>query len=128
MNYIPISQPSITQKEIDYVNDALQSGWISSLGKYVEKFEKMFCEYCDTKYSITTANGTVALHLALAALGVSKEDEVIVPDFTYVATANAVRYLGAKVITVDIDNETYCISPKAIGMEHQAKLGGVLPG
>ncbi len=70
MNFIPISQPSITQKEIDYVTDAVKSGCISSLGKYVEKFEKTFCEYCDTKYALTTANGTVALHLALAALAV----------------------------------------------------------
>ena len=105
MNYIPISQPSITQKEIDYVTDAVKSGWVSSLGTYVNKFEKMFSEYCDTKYALATANGTVALHLALAALGINQEDEVIVPDFTFVATANAVKYLGAKVITVDIDEE-----------------------
>ena len=114
MNYIPISQPSITQKEIDYVTDAVKSGWVSSLGEYVEKFEKMFSEYCDTKYSLTTSNGTVALHLTLAALGIKKEDEVVVPNFTFIATANSVKYLGGKVITADIDEETYCIKPKAI--------------
>ncbi len=127
MNFIPISQPSITQKEIDYVTDAVKSGWISSLGKYVEKFEKTFCEYCDTKYALTTANGTVALHLALAALGINQEDEVIVPDFTFVATANAVKYLGAKVITVDIDEETYCISPKAIEKAITSKTKAIVP-
>ena len=127
MNFIPISQPSITQKEIDYVTDAVKSGWVSSLGEYVEKFEKMFCEYCDTKYSLTTSNGTVALHLALAALGINQEDEVIVPDFTFVATANAVKYLGAKVITVDIDEETYCISPKAIEKAITSKTKAIVP-
>ena len=127
INYIPISRPSITQKEIDYVTDAVKSGWVSSLGKYVDKFEKMFCEYCDTKYALTTANGTVALHLALAALGINQEDEVIVPDFTFVATANAVKYLGAKVITVDIDEETYCIDPKAIEKAITSKTKAIVP-
>jgi len=127
IDYIPISQPSITQKEIDYVTDAVKSGWVSSLGTYVDKFEKMFSEYCDTKYALTTANGTVALHLALAALGINQEDEVIVPDFTFVATANAVKYLGAKVITVDIDEETYCISPKAIEKAITLKTKAIVP-
>ncbi len=127
MNYIPISRPSITQKEIDYVTDAVKSGWVSSLGKYVEKFEKMFCEYCDTKYALTTTNGTVAFHLALSALWINQEDEVIVPDFTFVATANAVKYLGAKVITVDIDEETYCISPKAIEKAITSKTKAIVP-
>ena len=127
INYIPISRPSITQKEIDYVTDAVKSGWVSSLGEYVDRFEKMFCEYCDTKYSLTTSNGTVALHLALAALGINQEDEVIVPDFTFVATANAVKYLGAKVITVDIDEETYCISPKAIENAITSKTKAIVP-
>ena len=127
IDYIPISQPSITQKEIDYVTDAVKSGWVSSLGTYVDKFEKMFSEYCDTKYALTTANGTVALHLALAALGINQEDEVIVPNFTFIATANAVKYLGAKVITVDIDEETYCISPKAIEKAITLKTKAIVP-
>ena len=127
MNFIPISQPSITQKEIDYVTDAVKSGWVSSLGEYVEKFEKMFSEYCDTKYSLTTSNGTVALHLTLAALGIKKEDEVVVPNFTFIATANSVKYLGGKVITADIDEETYCISPKAIEKAITSKTKAIIP-
>jgi len=127
MNFIPISQPSITQKEIDYVTDAVKSGWVSSLGEYVEKFEKMFSEYCDTKYSLTTSNGTVALHLTLAALGIKQEDEVIVPNFTFIATANSVKYLGGKVITADIDEETYCISPKAIEKAITSKTKAIIP-
>ena len=77
---IPISQPSITQKEIDYVTDAIKSGWVSSLGKYINEFEAKFADYCNTKYALTTSNGTTALHLTLVALGITSNDEVIIPD------------------------------------------------
>ncbi len=72
MNFIPISQPSITQKEIDYVTDAVSSGWVSSLGKYIDMFEEKFAIYCGTKHAVATSNGTTALHLALVALGVGQ--------------------------------------------------------
>ena len=78
MNFIPISQPTITQKEIEYVTDAISSGWVSSLGKYIDKFEKNFAEYCETEYALATSNGTTALHLALVALGIKEGDEVFV--------------------------------------------------
>ena len=112
--FISISQPSITEKEITYVMDAVSSGWVSSLGKYIDLFEKKFAEFCGTKYALSTSNGTVALHLALVALGIGEGDEVIVPDFTFIATANAVKYTGAKVVTVDIDEKTLCIDPRRI--------------
>lgn len=114
MNFIPISQPSIGQKEIAYVTDAVQSGWVSSLGKYIDMFEEKFAVYCGAKYAVATSNGTTALHLVLVALGITAEDEVIIPNLTFVATGNAVRYVGAKVVTVDIDEDTLCISPEAI--------------
>ena len=114
MKFIPISQPSIREKEIKYVTDAVKSGWISSLGKYIHKFEEKFAEFCNTKYALTTSNGTTALHLALVALGILENDEVIIPDFTFISTANAVKYTGAKVITVDIEEDTLCINPKEI--------------
>ena len=105
MNSIPISKPSISQKEIEYVLDAVKSGWVSSLGKYIDIFEKNFADYCGTKYAVTTSNGTAALHLALVSFGIGPGDEVIIPDLTFIATANAVKYSGAKVITVDVDEE-----------------------
>jgi perosamine synthetase len=114
MELIPISQPSITQKEIDYVTDAVKSGWVSSLGEYINNFEKRFAEFCDCKYAVSTSNGTTALHLALTALGIKAGDEVIVPDFTFIATANAVKYTGADVVIVDIEEATLCINPQAI--------------
>lgn len=126
-NLIPISQPSITQKEIEYVTDAVQSGWVSSLGKYIDLFETRFSQYCGTQYALTTSNGTVALHLALASLDVKASDEVIIPDLTFIATANAVKYTGATVIPVDIDQNTLCISPKAIEAAITKKTKAIIP-
>ena len=114
MNFIPISQPSIGNKEIEYVTDAVKSGWVSSLGKYIDEFERKFAEFCETKYALSISNGTTALHLALVALGIKEGDEVIIPDLTFIATANAVKYTGAKAITVDIEEDTLCINPKEI--------------
>lgn len=127
MNFIPISQPSITQKEINYVTDAVSSGWVSSLGKYIDMFEEKFANYCGTKYAVATSNGTTALHLALVALGVTSENEVIIPDLTFVATGNAVKYIGAKIITVDIDEDTLCISPAAIEKAINSRTKAIIP-
>jgi len=114
MKHIPISQPSITSKQIDYVTDAISSGWVSSPGKYIDPFEDKFASYCGTKYSVATGNGTIALHLALVSLGISAELQVIIPDLTFVATGNAVKHVGAKVVTMDIEPDTLCINPQAI--------------
>lgn len=113
-SFIPVSQPSISEKEIANVADAVRSGWVSSLGPYIVEFERRFAEYCGTRYALTASNGTTGLHLALLAAGIKAGDEVIVPDLTFVATANAVAYIGARPVMVDIDAETLCISPAAI--------------
>lgn len=127
MKFIPISQPSITQKEIDYVTDAVKSGWVSSLGKYIDSFEETFATYCGTQYALATSNGTTALHLALASLDIKEGDEVIIPDLTFVATANAVKYTGAEVVIVDIDEATLCISPQAIEQAITPKTKAIIP-
>lgn len=127
MSFIPISQPSIGKKEIEYVTDAVTSGWVSSLGKYIDMFEEKFAIYCGTKYAVATSNGTTALHLALVALGITADDEVIIPDLTFVATGSAVRYIGAKVVTVDIDEDTLCISPDAIRKAINSKTKAIIP-
>lgn len=111
---IPISQPSITQLEIDYVTDAVRSTWISSLGKYIDQFESDFAKLCETEYSIAVSNGTVAIHLALVAQHIGPGDEVIIPNLSFVATANAVLHAGAKPVFVDIDPLTLCIDPAEI--------------
>ncbi len=127
MTFIPISQPTITKKEIAYVTDAVSSGWVSSLGQYIDSFEEQFAAYCGTQYAVSTSNGTTGLHLALMALGITPGDEVIIPDLTFVATANAVKYIGAEVVIVDIDEDTLCISPQAIEKAITAKTKAIIP-
>src|SRR5450432_1711454 len=125
--FFPISQPSITEKEISYVLDAVKSGWVSSLGPYIVDFEKRFAEFCGTRFALTTSNGTTALHLALLACGIDSDSEVIVPDLTFVATANAVAYIGAKPVMVDIDDETLCISAATIQQAITPRTRAIIP-
>ena len=126
--FIPISRPSIEKKEIEYVTEVIKSGWVSSTGgKYIDIFEEKFAQYCNTKYAVATSSGTTALHLTLVSLGIRSNDEVIIPDFTYVATANAVKYTGAKVVTVDIDDDTLCVSPEAIKKAITSKTKAIIP-
>ncbi|NPA41720.1 MAG: DegT/DnrJ/EryC1/StrS family aminotransferase [Aquificae bacterium] len=124
---IPIAKPYIGLKEKKYIIHAINSGWISSLGEFIDKFEKTFSEYIGVEYALTTSSGTTALHLALTALGVGSGDEVIIPDLTFVATANAVAYTGAKVVTVDIEEETLCINPEQIEAKITEKTKAIIP-
>jgi perosamine synthetase len=124
---IPVSQPAIGEREIKYVSDAVASGWVSSLGHYIEDFERSFAEFCGTDYAVAVSNGTTALHLALAALDIRAGMEVIVPDLTFVATANAVAYTGATVVTVDIEAESLCINPDAIRAAITPRTRAIIP-
>lgn len=107
--YIPVCEPYFDHNELDLVTDAVRSGWVSSTGGYIQKFESEFSRYCDTNFGISTFNGTVALHLALAALGIGPGDEVIVPSMTFVASANAVAYTGATPKFVDVNPNYWCL-------------------
>src|SRR5512139_2798658 len=98
---IPIAEPEIGAEELANVTRAIKSGWISSKGEFIGEFEDNFAKYLDLKYGVSVSNGTVALHLALEALGINSRDEVIVPTLTFIATANAVRYTGAVPVFVD---------------------------
>ncbi len=104
---IPVCEPLLTGKEIEYVTDCLKTNWISSKGKYIEKFENGFAEYCGAKHGISASNGTTALHLALASLGIGKGDEVIIPTFTMIATAFSVAYCDATPVVVDSEPGTW---------------------
>ncbi len=106
---IPISEPTLLGNEEKYVLDCLRSNWISSLGKYTQNFEKAFASFCEVKHAIAVINGTAALHVALLALGAGEDDEIIVPTLTYVATANAVTYCGARPIFADCEFDTWNI-------------------
>ncbi|MGC4057576.1 MAG: DegT/DnrJ/EryC1/StrS family aminotransferase [Chitinophagaceae bacterium] len=108
---IPVYEPSLTGNEKKYVSECIDSTWISSKGKFVSQFESEFAKYIDVKYATTVANGTVALHLALIALGIGPGDEVIVPTLTYIASVNAIRYCGAHPVFVDSLTGTWQLDP-----------------
>ncbi|MEO1395492.1 MAG: DegT/DnrJ/EryC1/StrS aminotransferase family protein [Cyanobacteria bacterium J06634_5] len=123
---IPLSQPSISALEVACVTDAVESGWVSSKGDYIDRFEEIFADYCGTKYAISTSSGTTALHLALASYGIGPGDEVIVPDITFIATANAVTYTGAQAVLVDIDTETLCIDVTKVEQAITSKTKAII--
>lgn len=111
---IPVAAPVFAGNEKKYVNDCLDSTWISSAGKYIHAFEEKFADFCEVKHAISVMNGTVALHLSMLVLGIGPEDEVIIPTFTYVATANCVTYVGATPVFVDSEPQTWNIDPDKI--------------
>ncbi|HEV8270269.1 MAG TPA: DegT/DnrJ/EryC1/StrS family aminotransferase [Chitinophagaceae bacterium] len=111
---IPVYQPYLNGNEKKYINECIDTNWISSKGKYVQEFEQDFAEYIGSKYATTVCNGTVALHLALLALDIKPNDEIIVPTFTYIASVNAITYMGATPIFVDSDLKTWQISTEDV--------------
>jgi len=127
---IPVAEPSLEEEELKNIIEAVKSGWISSKGKFIEEFEQGFANYCGRKYGVATSNGTVALHLALKALGIGKGDEgdeVIVPDLTFIATANAVTYCNAKPVFVDSHPDYWCIDPEKIEEKITSKTKAIIP-
>jgi perosamine synthetase len=125
--FFPVSQPSIGQKELAYVTDAVASGWVSSIGRYIEDFEKSFAAFCGSEYALAVSNGTTGLHLALVSLGVNADSEVIIPDLTFVATANAVAYTGAKVVFVDVDPHSLCMDVDALRRAITKRTRAIIP-
>ena len=111
---IPVCIPWLPGNERKYVLDAIDTNWISSAGQYIKKFEKSFAEFCGVGYAISCSSGFGALHLACAALGLKRGDEVIVPTFTMAACTNSIILTGAQPVLVDCDKETYCIDVNKI--------------
>lgn len=124
---IPIAQPLLGKEEEELVLEGIRSGWVSSIGKYIEEFEEKFAAFCGVKYGISTSNGTTALHLALATLGIGPGDEVIIPSLTFIATANAVTYVGAKPIFVDVEMDTWNIDPEKIKEKINSRTKAIIP-
>jgi len=112
--FIPLHDPRFIGNERKYLNHAMDTNFVSSVGEYVGKFEKMCAEYTGAKYAVATMNGTSALHIALLLAGVSAEDEVITQSLTFVATANAISYTGAKCMFIDVDKDTMGLSPEKL--------------
>lgn len=124
---IPVAEPSLGKEELENVIKAIKSGWVSSKGEFIEEFEKKFAEYCGVKYGVATSNGTVALHLALTALGIEKGDEVIVPTLSFIATANTVTYCNAKPVFVDSHPYYWCIDPAKIEEKMNENTKAIIP-
>jgi len=123
---IPVCEPALSIKAEEYVLRALRTNWISSRGKFLEKFENLFAKKVGAKYAVAVNSGTSALHLSLATLGIKPGDEVIIPTYTMVSTAFAVSYMGAKPILVDSD-EYYQINPDLIDSVVTNKTKAIMP-
>lgn len=124
---IPVNQPLISKEAKKNVNSALNTGWISSSGDFVNKFETKFSKFIGVKYGIAVSSGTAALHVALLAVGIGKGDEVVVPAFTMAATWLAILYVGAIPVFVDCEPETYNIDPNLIERVITKKTKAIIP-
>ncbi len=119
--------PSISQKEVRYVTDAVKNGWNVHYRDYIDRFEKAFAAYIGVKYALALSSGTAALHVACLGCGVGCGDEVIVPEITFVASANAVRYTGATPVFVDVEPDTWCMDPNAVRQAITKKTKAIMP-
>ncbi len=124
---IPIYQPDLSGNEKKYVNECIDTSWISSRGRFVNEFEQKFTEFVGTEHAASVSNGTVALHLALLALGIGPGDEVIVPTLTYIASVNAIAYTGATPVFVDSVRSTWQIDPDDVRRHITGRTKAIMP-
>ncbi len=127
MDFIPVCEPNLSGREREYVLDCIDSGWISSRGKYVPLFEDAVAKAAGTRHAVAVCNGTVALHLALVTLGIGPGDEVVVPSLTFIATANAVAYTGARPVFVDSDPRTWNLDPSKLEATITPRTRAIIP-
>ena len=112
---LPLHEPDFKDTRADfYLQDCIKSGWVSSAGKWVDKFEEKLCEITKSKYAVAITNGTDALRLALFIMGIKANDEVLVPSLTFVGTVNAIAHLGAVPNFVDVERNQYCLCPEKL--------------
>ena len=111
---IPVNEPQLAANTLAYVADCIKTGWISSAGSYIRRFEESFAAFVGVKQAITTTSGTTALHLALAGLGIGPGQEVLIPDLTMIAVPYAVLYTGARAVLLDVEPETYNLDPDSL--------------
>ncbi len=112
--FVPLHEPRFIGNEKEYLSECIDTTFVSSIGKFVDQFEKKIADYTGSKYAIATNNGTSALHVSLLLAGVNEESEVITQPLTFVATCNAISYCNAKPIFVDVDKDTMGLSPSAL--------------
>ncbi|MDA9723132.1 DegT/DnrJ/EryC1/StrS family aminotransferase [Candidatus Pelagibacter sp.] len=124
---IRVCEPTLGKEEKKNVLDCMNTGWISSHGKYIKKFEELFAKKCNAKYAVATSSGSTAIHLACHLLGLKKNDEIIMPTISMVATANMVAVTGAKPVFVDIDQRTWTIDVDQIEKKITKKTKAIMP-
>jgi len=124
---LPIMEPDLSGNELNYIMECIKTNWLSSQGPFVRRFEDEFARYLKIQHAVAVCNGTAALHLALLALGVGPGDEVIVPDLTFAASANAVLYAGATPVLVDVTRDTWTLDPAASERAITSRTKAIMP-
>jgi perosamine synthetase len=125
-DFIPVCEPSLQGNELEYVNEAVSSNWISSAGRFVGAFERAFAEYCGVRYAVAVCNGTVALHLMIVAAGIGEGDQVIIPDFTMASSAFSICYTRAMPVFIDAERSTWNINTKDIERKITSKTRAIM--
>ena len=123
---IPISRPIVGEAEVEAVAAVLRSGKLAG-GPNVARFEELFAVTCEVPFAVAVGSGTAALQIGLMAAGIGPGDEVIVPSFSFAATANVVRLVGASPVFVDVDPHTYCLTAEAVASAVGPRTAGVMP-
>ena len=124
---IPVNEPVLASRELDYVRECIESGWISSAGRFIETFEREWAAYCGKRHGVAVGNGTVALQVAVACLGLEPGDEVIMPSFTIISCALAVIYNGAVPVLVDCDPRTWCLDTRQVAERITPRTRAIMP-
>mgnify|MGYP000845345629 FL=1 len=125
--FIPVCEPLLAGNEAAYVSDCVTSGWISSAGDYLARFEQGMAALCQVGHGVACANGTAALHLACAALGLGPGDEVICPAFSIISTANSIVQTGATPVLVDVEPDTLCLDPALTAQAVTPRTRAIMP-
>ena len=124
---IPVNEPLLGERELDYVTECVRTGWVSSAGRFIGEFEQKWAEYCERRYGIAVCNGTVALQVAVAALDLQPGDEVIMPTFTIISCALAVIYNSGVPVLVDSDPRTWCLDVNQVKEVITPKTRAIMP-
>lgn len=124
---IPLCIPEVRGNEWKYIKECLDTNWVSSVGKFVDKFEEEFAKYNSAKSAVVTMNGTAALQLALVTLGIGEGDEVIVPSMTFISSVNSIKYVGAEPVFVDVERDTFVMDVNKVEELITEKTKAIMP-
>jgi perosamine synthetase len=124
---IPVNEPLLGKRELEYVTECVRTGWVSSAGRFIEEFEKKWADYCSMKYGVAVSNGTTALQVAVACLGLKPGDEVIMPTFTIISCALAVIYSGGVPVLVDSEPRTWCMDISQVEAKITPRTRAIMP-